>query len=158
MNSMPFGRSMFGSKRDAWIVAMIWGGAILSVVGGAAQLSSDASVAVRISMFTGLVAAAAFMLWVLYTTRYLFTEDSLLIECGPFRYRVPLDEIVSVRPSRNPLSSPACSLDRLMIKWGSRGRRILISPDKKKEFLQILADRCPQLEPSGEGLAKPDGS
>ena len=123
MNSMPFGRSMFGSKRDAWIVAMIWGGAILSVVGGAAQLSSDALAAVRISVFVGLDAAAAFMLWVLYTTRYLFTEDSLLIECGPFRYRVPLAEIVSVQPSRNPLSSPACSLDRLMIKWGSRGRR-----------------------------------
>jgi hypothetical protein len=155
---MPFGRSIFGSKRDAWIVAMIWGGAILSVIGGAAQLSSDATVAVRISMFTGLVAAAAFMLWVLYTTRYLFIENILLIQCGPFRYRVPLDKIASVQPSRNPLSSPACSLDRLLIKWGSRGRRILISPDDKKEFLRALADRCPQLGPSGEGLAKPDGT
>jgi hypothetical protein len=74
--------------------------------------------------------------------------------CGPFRYRVPLAEIDSVRPSRNPLSSPACSLDRLFIKWNDERRRILISPSRKTDFLRELDRRCSQLKPEEDHLVR----
>ena len=93
------------------------------------------------------------MLWILYGTRYAFTPDSLLIACGPFRFLVPLSEIRSVRPSRNPLSSPACSLDRLRVEWGAK-RWILISPEDKAQFLHELDERCPQLRLEGERLVR----
>ena len=93
-----------------------------------------------------------FMLWVLYGISYTLTDDELQIRCGPFRYRVPLAEIDSVGPSRNPLSSPAASLDRLLIKWRGGRKRILISPDRKADFLRQLDQRCEQLSRQGDEL------
>jgi len=145
---------VFESKRDAWIVVLIWAGALLSVYGAFAQFTSVAPLLPRVGMLILLASAAAFMLWVLYGTDYTLAEGTLLIRCGPFRYRVSLEEIDSVRPSRNPLSSPACSLDRLLIKWKAGRKRILISPTPKTEFLRELDRRCPQLRPEGAGLVR----
>jgi len=81
-------------------------------------------------------------------------NDELRIRCGPFRYRVPLAEIDLVQPSHNPLSSPAASLDRLLIKWHEERRRILISPAPEADFLRELDRRCPQLTLEGDRLVK----
>lgn len=85
------------------------------------------------------------MLWALYTTEYFISETELLARSGPFRYRVPLSEIESVTSSRSPQSSPAGSLDRLLILWSAGERRLLISPEPRREFLQELSGRCPHL-------------
>jgi hypothetical protein len=45
-----------------------------------------------------------------------------------------------VVPTRNPLSSPALSLDRLRIEYG-QGRAIMISPADKGPFLRALEER-----------------
>jgi len=87
------------------------------------------------------------MLWVLYGTFYWFSEDRLVIRCGPFRFRVPLLEIDSVEPTRNPLSSPACSLDRLLLRYGRKS--IMISPADKTGFLAELQLRCPRVKRIG---------
>ncbi len=145
---------MFKSKRDAWIVALIWAGALLSVVGALAQFTSTAPFLTRAAMLVFLGSAAAFMLWVLYGIDYTLTDENLLIRCGPFRYRIPLAEIDSVSPSRNPLSSPACSLDRLLIKWNDERKRILISPSRKTDFLRELNSCCAQLRLDGNSLVR----
>ena len=146
--------TVFESKRDAWLVLIIWVGALVSAYAGFAQLDSAASLLVRAVVLVILLAAAGFMLWVLYGTDYTLADDTLLIRCGPFRYRVPLAAIDSVDPSRNPLSSPACSLDRLLVKWNDGRRRILISPSRRADFLRDLGRRCPQLEAEGDGLVR----
>lgn len=146
--------STFPSKRDAWIVALIWAGALGVVVGGIAQLASTGPAALRAMALLLSLAAAAFMLWVLHGTGYIVGERQLFVRCGPFRYRVPLSQIDSVTPSRSPLASPACSLDRLQIEWSSGRRRILISPKPKAAFLQALSQRCPHLEPENGSLIR----
>ena len=151
MISVPFGSSIFQSKRDWWIVALIWLGALMMIFAGVDQFSSTAPFWLRTTMLVVFVVLAGFMLWILYGTSYSFTEDSLLIVCGPFHSRVPLSEIQMVRPSRNPASSAACSLDRLLVDWGG-GRRTLISPEAKLEFLRYLDERCPQLRLEGDRL------
>jgi len=145
---------VFESKRDAWIIALIWAGALLSVFGALAQFTSTAPLLLRVVMLIFLGSAAAFMLWVLHSIDYTLTEENLLIRCGPFRYRVPLAEIDSVRPSRNPLSSPAGSLDRVLIKWDAERKRVLISPSRKTELLEELDRRCEQLTLAGESLER----
>ena len=145
---------IFTSKRDAWIVAIIWAGALVSATGGVAQLSSEAPLAWRLSLLTLLMSAAAFMLWLTYNIDYTLSNDELRIRCGPFRYRVPLAEIDLVQPSHNPLSSPAASLDRLLIKWHGGRKRILISPARQVDFLRELDRRCPQLTLEGDRLVK----
>ncbi|MDX1605745.1 MAG: PH domain-containing protein [Candidatus Competibacterales bacterium] len=88
---------------------------------------------------TGLVlfAAVAFPVWLLRSTYYRFDEDHLHIRSGPFRWNVPFQQIQGVEPTRNPLSSPALSLDRLRIDYG-RGRSIMVSPQDKRRFLNRL--------------------
>ena len=48
-----------------------------------------------------------------------------------------IDDITSVRRTRNPLSSPALSMDRLSIRYG-KGRRIMISPADQAGFLEAI--------------------
>ncbi len=50
-------------------------------------------------------------------------------------------EIESVIPSRNLLSSPACSLDRLHVRYPSSRRGVLISPEDESGFLSGLVLR-----------------
>ena len=148
----------FESKRDAWLVALIWGGVLICVYSALAHFSSDAPLSMRLAALIGLAAAASFMLWVLSGTRYQLSATELLILCGPFRYRVPLNEIDSVEPSRNPLSSPACSLDRLAIHWGVGRKRILISPEDKRAFMRRLKERSARLDWEGTRLLSRTGS
>ena len=146
--------TVFQSKRDVWIVALIWAGALLSVFGALAQLTATAPFLFKAAMLVFLGSAAYFMLWVHYSIDYPLTDEKLLIRCGPFRFSVPLAEIDSVSPSHNPLSSPAGSLDRLLIKWNAERKRILISPLRKTEFLQALDSRCEQLTLVGDRLVR----
>ncbi len=144
----------FRSKRDAWIVILIWAGVLLTLVAGFAQLSHPATPLSKALVLTAALAIAGFMLWVLYGTWYEFSGKTLLIRSGPFWFRVPLNEIDGVEPTRNPLSSPACSLDRLMIRYRDGKRRIMISPHDKVGFLRALANRCAHLERDANGLTR----
>lgn len=144
----------FPSKRDGWLVAVIWIACGVVVSAAALQLVADEAAWSRLALGAVLLGAAAFMLWVLYGTGYRVGEHALHVRAGPFRWRVPLDAIESVTPTRNPLSSPACSLDRLRVGHRTaRGERaLMISPSDKTGFLDALARRCPQLERTADGL------
>ena len=77
------------------------------------------------------------MFWLMLGTHYTVDRGTIRIVSGPFRWKVPIDEITSVSATRNPLSSPALSLDRLSIRYGKR-RRIMISPADKAGFLKAI--------------------
>jgi hypothetical protein len=136
----------FASKRDAWLVAVLWiASGVDFAVAGWLLLGGE-----PVPGFVAplLLVAGVFQLHALYATDYTFEPDALRIRASFFRWRVPLAAIDSVEPTRNPLSSPACSLDRLLIRYGKQ--RIMISPDDRVGFLRVLAARAPQLELSGE--------
>jgi len=140
----PRGELLFESKRDGWIVVLLWGSVVVSLVAMTAALRAQAITAASLFPLLLMAFVWALVLWVLYGTHYILGAELLLIRSGPMRYRVPLAEVTSVRPTRNPLSSPALSLDRLEIVYGRR--RILISPEEKQRFLAELHARCPHLE------------
>jgi Bacterial PH domain len=131
----------FVSKRDGWIVAVLW---IASLVdfGVAAWLwfGDDAAPAFVAPL---LLAAGVFQLHVLYGTDYTVESDVLRVRASFFRWHIPLAAIDSIEPTRNPLSSPACSLDRLLIRYAG-GRRVMISPADKEGFLRALGQRAPR--------------
>lgn len=80
----------------------------------------------------------------LITTRYTLTADALLVRSSIFRWRVPLATIERVYPTRNPLSSPALSLNRLAIRYGRFGY-LLISPEDRAAFVGALLARNPAI-------------
>lgn len=143
----------FVSKRDGWLVAVLWAASLVDV-GVALWIVSGFEGAPAL-LAPLLLAMALFQLHALYGTDYTLTGDVLLVRASFFRWRVPLAAIGSVEPTSNPLSSPACSLDRLLIRYGAR--RIMISPEDKAGFLRALAARAPQLVVSGNAARRRDG-
>lgn len=136
----------FPSKRDWWIVLLIWIGVIVSVVGGMVPIFlQEGTLGTKILVAGVCLGMDVLMLWVLYGTGYTITRNQLGIRCGPFTFSVPLNEIDAVTPTRNPLSSPACSLDRLTIVYSDSMRSIMISPKDKAGFLSAIVHRCPTL-------------
>jgi hypothetical protein len=110
--------------------------------------------AFRLLMAVLLIFVAAFILWTLYGTRYTLTESTLIVQSGPFRWLIDLEAITEVFPTRNPLSSPACSLDRLHIRYGKSRLGMMISPQDKAGFLQDLVARSPGLKLNGDRVLR----
>jgi hypothetical protein len=145
----------FPSKRDAWLVIVLWISTAMLVAGAIVTLASPGSLAARLALAAAMLGAGGFGPWVLQSTGYRVSAVEIAVRSGPFRWQVPLDAIESVVPSRNPLSSPACSLDRLRIGYRDahgRSRAMLLSPADKSGFLAALAARCPGLVLTGDRL------
>jgi Bacterial PH domain len=104
----------------------------------------EAPAAVWTAMDLLMIGAAAFAIWITFTTYYELEHDALVAHSGPFSWRIPLAEIIAVRPSDSSQSSPAMSMDRLEIRYGS-GRSLLISPADQAGFLAMLHHRVPRL-------------
>lgn len=127
----------FKSKVDRWILVLI----LLAIIGQVVAITAAVNEAGEPAMITSLIlvmiGVVALMVWLLLGTHYTVDRGTIRIVSGPFRWKVPIDEITSVRATRNPLSSPALSLDRLSIRYGKR-RRIMISPADKAGFLKAI--------------------
>jgi membrane protein YdbS with pleckstrin-like domain len=143
----------FKSKVDSWLVVVV-------IVTGLAALAAG-GVAFREgapgSLLTLLVVVAlviALPVSLLAATHYTFEGDALRIRSGPFRWSISLAEIRGVQSTRNPLSSPALSLDRLRITYGP-GKFIMISPENQDGFLRELAKRCPGITVRDSGTRSP---
>lgn len=92
-----------------------------------------------------MLGLTALVVWILESTRYEVGNTHLVIRSGPFRWVIPLDSIQEVAPTRSPLSAPALSLDRLLIRHPGRALGIMISPEDPQGFLRELVLRSPGL-------------
>lgn len=126
----------FKSKIDRWllyllIAVMIFEVVVMSIA--AIQVNSAGEATILIMAALAIVALIGSML---IGTHYTVEGNTLRVACGPFRKKVPIDAIESVEPTRDPLSSPALSLDRLLIRYGPR--RVMVSPADKAGFLKAI--------------------
>ena len=144
--------TVFESKRDAWLVGLLYLAACAELVGGVVILHGSAPQLVKLTAGSLLIGGMLVILWVLNRTEYAIDRGQLVIHCGPFRYEVPIDEIESVVPSRDSHSAPALSLDRLEVHTPSRD--IQISPADRRGFLAQLAAADPALQVDGERLVR----
>jgi len=91
----------------------------------------------------------------LRNTYYELCEDELLIRSGLGRgKRVAYDQITSVSRTRNPVSAPALSMDRVEIRYTYRSGKgydiIVISPLDREEFFRQLKEKNNDIEISGD--------
>ena len=127
----------FRSTVDSWIMIMMIVAIVLQIVAvGAAALQAGDPLATT-GLLLLMIGVTGLMVWLLVGTHYTVDRGYLRIVSGPFRWRVPIEDITSVKRTRNPLSSPALSLDRIMIRYGKR-RRIMISPADRKGLLKAI--------------------
>src|SRR5262245_22389696 len=106
------------ARVDRWVAALFGGVAVIAFAAGAALLVAGLTFG---SIHVGLGVLFGLWLWTLYRIRYEVTSSDLIVRCGPFRSRVPLETILEVFPTRNPLGAPAPSLDRLQITYRKKG-------------------------------------
>ncbi|WP_413231499.1 PH domain-containing protein [Microbulbifer aggregans] len=128
----------FQSKVDTWLAVIIWGAAVFSMIIAIYLLIAQPISKVNIAIVaTTSTLGVILPVWIMLATNYIVSNGLLKIHCGPFSWSVPIDEISSVTATRDTLSSPALSLDRLRITYSS-GKSIMISPQGKSEFLSAI--------------------
>ena len=127
----------FVSKVDGWLIPVF----IIAIVGMLAAfvavLVDDTPLWLQVVVAAASVLFCALLLAVLKSTYYVVEDGTLRIVSGPFRWKIPVSEIVEVVPTRNPLSAPALSLDRLKVTYGKR-RYMLVSPEDKGGFVRAI--------------------
>jgi hypothetical protein len=127
----------FNSKVDRWLLVVMIISLVLDLAAMVVVIVTVPEVIVLTVTVVVLLLAAALIGSILISTYYTVDKTTLKIVSGPLRFRVNLDDINSVRATRNPLSSPALSLDRLMINYG-KNRKVMVSPADKRGFLKAI--------------------
>ncbi len=101
-----------------------------------------AEVATIISI-TALITAG--LLWLFYGISYTFRDDCLIVRGGPFRSRIPYDEITKVASAKDLwmgyrllMSDDAIEIFYKQAIMGS----VKISPVEKEQFMDELNKRC----------------
>ncbi len=129
----------YASKVDTWLATTIGMAMLACVAVPFATYATVGPVVVIPGIFTLLI-GGVLPLWIFTSTDYRLTDATLFVRTGPFKWEIPVHEITKVTPTRDPLSSPALSLDRLRIDYG-QGKALMISPKKKQEFIDDLEQR-----------------
>lgn len=126
----------FNSKIDRWLLFLLAAVMVFEVVVMSFAATRANGPGEALFLIATALAIVALIGSMLIGTHYTVTGDTLRVVCGPFRWKVPIDAIESVEATRNPLSSPALSLDRLRIHYGKK--RIMVSPSDKAGFLRAI--------------------
>lgn len=163
MTPSPYSPSMriHETKVDRWLALLLGGVVLVEVATGLALIlgpgreptSRGEEWWAGLAMIaTGVLIGLA--LWACYRIRYELSPSELRVNFGPFGTAIPLQSIVEVFPTRNPLSAPAPSLDRLRINFrkpNGKLRFALISPRDRAAFVRDLQAVAPHLQSSPEG-------
>ncbi|MDA0706529.1 MAG: PH domain-containing protein [Proteobacteria bacterium] len=127
----------FKSKIDRWIALVLVSAIVIDLAVVVQAVMWPASPAATTATIVICIAAIVLLVALLLRTYYTVNKGILKIVSGPFRWSIAIDQISSVTPTRSLWSSPALSLDRLLICYG-KGRKILVSPADKNEFLRAI--------------------
>jgi hypothetical protein len=145
---------IYRSKRDNWVM-LSFALAVISPValGVFLLIASPAKLASWLLIGIG-IAAGIIIYWLSNSLYYEITESKLNVRFGPMRWIITLESIAEVYPTRSPFSSPALSLDRLLIKYENlQGTSaLMVSPQDQTAFVKALAAAEPRLKLVGNAL------
>jgi len=127
---------VYKSKTDTWLLAVLALSIAVSLFAAIATLFAGTAAAWPVAAFIAVI-GVGLPIWLLLSTRYTLESHQLKVHSGPFKWHIKVADITSITPSSNPLSSPALSLDRLRINYGS-GRSLMISPRNKEQFIRDI--------------------
>ena len=131
---------IFKSKIDVWLILVCTLTVVGSLFASFSIVYKDAiTINILISAFIFLI-GAVLPIWLILTTKYVVLDGYIKVSCGPFKWAVDISSISDVKETNNPLSSPALSLDRLEIHYNN-GKRIMVSPKNKIEFLAAIGKK-----------------
>ncbi len=143
----------YPSKIDWWLVPLLALPPVTAIAVCVALAAGGKSADLPIGLAMVLVVVGIYF-GLVFPMRYGIDDHQLTVRFGIVRQRVPLADIQEVRPTRNPLSSPALSLDRLQVRFGpGLFKSVMISPGDRAGFLDDLA-RTAGLKRDGDRLVR----
>lgn len=111
-------------------------------------LDTDKTLVDVIIVLTLCFLSIAFILWTSFSIKYIFNTETLLIKGGPFKTRIPYEDITKLTETTEIFTGyrVLASKDSLEVfyKKGILGS-VKISPTDKKRFISELKKRCPNL-------------
>lgn len=119
----------FISKKDLWLGLFLWA----SMIGGLILAIKSENLLVSLVMILATILVAS--IW--FGTWYIIDSGVLKVRCGPFCTKIKIEDIKSVKRSKDLLSAAALSLHRLEIRYGKTGF-ILVSPKEREDFIEAL--------------------
>ncbi len=151
-----FGAMRYSTKVDRWIVWVVGAAFVVELAAAVALVATMQAVGAGLAFlslgtFVGIIRLAA------WPVVYDITGGDIRVRCGAWGFVVPIGGIVRVAPTRNPLSAPAWSLDRLQIEYvdrEGRKRMALLSPTDRDAFVAELAATDRGLERQGDRLVR----
>jgi len=144
------------TKKDAWLLVLVTAIVLFLAGQGIYRLAVEERTWLAVMFFC----IAGFLALVFYSfAEYEVIEAHLVIRSHLYRFRfgsIPLGDIQQVFPTRNPLSAPAWSLDRLQIDYLKNGKQRfgLVSPTDREAFYRDLTRAEPALVREGDRLVR----
>ncbi len=145
------------SKKDSWLLALI-GAVLLLPLALAIYDLFQGDIDGLSSLFFG-IAVPGTLLLLTYPLYYDLTPTALEVRGGILvNQQIPLSAVQEVVPTRNPLSAPAWSLDRLRVNYETEDGEsfMLISPTDKTGFMAELTRRDGGLELQDQRVVRVD--
>lgn len=138
------GEIFFISKKDAYYSCVIWG----AVAVGLASIVESSLSTLNVPSLIILILVPiliVWLIWIWFTTGYRVENNTLIIEAGPFKQTIDIQEVRKIMRERSILSSGALSVDRLQIQYG-KYKYFGISPKKECEFIKLLLSKNPEIQ------------
>lgn len=129
---------VFKSKIDIWIGAIFF---LLPIVMIYAAISERDVVTIIITVLIIIMLALIF-----FGTKYVIDGEELIIYGGIYKKKIAINQITSLRSTKNPLSAPAMSLDRVEITYNPHMQLALVSPKDKETFIKKLLEVNPAIK------------
>lgn len=124
---------LFRSKIDWWLILLIIGIFGYPIVEG---------------VLTNQFVISLTMLAILLVIFWMFSKIKYIIDANVLKIwwiKIEIKSIKRIYKTRNPLSSPALSLDRIAIVY-NKYDEVLISPKDKQGFVEELLKQNPNIE------------
>ena len=151
----------YPGRTDAWISLLLWSLMLLCLVIAALILNEGKPQAPLLVIV--LLMAAGLHAWILWGTSCEITSTELIARCGPFRRKIPLEEIQQVQPLDSFRWMMYAGLKSLRLALSSKLVLIRHARPGKPVWLLVVSpfDRTPFVEElaSAAGLTpREDGS
>ncbi|QBQ07001.1 hypothetical protein E2C16_00645 [Sporosarcina pasteurii] len=143
----------FRSKVDTFfIMFMLIVTLIIGVVALVPLFLDNAELATVLILISTFLFTVGLILWSTFNVKYIFYEDFLFLQGGPFRSRIPYDQITKITPTSDILTGYRIltSKDAIEIFYTpSLLGSVKISPEDQMGFIAELKKRCPNVYKKG---------
>ncbi|MFC4712867.1 PH domain-containing protein [Planococcus dechangensis] len=140
---------IFRSKMDAPFIGSISAAILLIAAATIVPLFlEDVQFSEMLILMAIFFVTTGFILWTIFDIQYIFHKDHLFVKGGPFRSRIPYNDILKVSPTRNIFTGYRLLSARDALELTNNKTMfstIKISPTDQDAFIAELKERCPEL-------------